>query len=239
MQYFKSLIFSVFMISSTLLVGLLAVFLLPLPFTYRYTIAQPYSFLNIFMLKHLCGVDYVIEGRENIPEGAAIIFSKHQSTWETMVLQLVFPPQTFVVKRELMWVPFFGWGLTLLKPIAINRAAGRNAIKQIVSQGIERLKAGIWVVIFPEGTRVRPGQKVRYKMGGAILAAKSGYPVVPVAHNSGEFWPKKQFLKRPGTIRLVIGPSIQTQNRKPDAILAEAEDWIESTMNKISRPPSA
>ena len=239
MQYFKSLIFSVFMISSTLLVGLLAVFLLPLPFTYRYTIAQPYSFLNIFMLKHLCGVDYVIEGRENIPEGAAIIFSKHQSTWETMVLQLVFPPLTFVVKRELMWVPFFGWGLTLLKPIAINRAAGRNAIKQIVSQGIERLKAGIWVVIFPEGTRVRPGQKVRYKMGGAILAAKSGYPVVPVAHNSGEFWPKKQFLKRPGTIRLVIGPSIQTQDRKPDAILAEAEDWIESTMDRISRPPSA
>ena len=227
------------MISSTLLVGLLAVFLLPLPFTYRYTIAQPYSFLNIFMLKHLCGVDYVIEGRENIPEGAAIIFSKHQSTWETMVLQLVFPPLTFVVKRELMWVPFFGWGLTLLKPIAINRAAGRNAIKQIVSQGIERLKAGIWVVIFPEGTRVRPGQKVRYKMGGAILAAKSGYPVVPVAHNSGEFWPKKQFLKRPGTIRLVIGPSIQTQDRKPDAILAEAEDWIESTMDRISRPPSA
>jgi len=239
MQYFKSLLFSAFMITSTVFIGLLAVFLLPLPFTYRYKIAQPYSFLNIFILKHLCGVDYVIEGRENIPDGAAIIFSKHQSTWETMVLQLVFPPLTFVVKRELMWVPFFGWGLTLLKPIAINRAAGRNAIKQIVSQGIERLKAGIWVVIFPEGTRVRPGQKVRYKIGGAMLAAESGSPVVPVAHNSGEFWPKKQFLKKPGTIRLVIGPPIQTRDRKPDAILAEAEDWIESTMDKISRPSSA
>ena len=187
-----------------MIVGLLAIFLIPLPFSYRYTVAHPFSVLNVALLKHLCGVDYVVEGQENIPEGAAIIFSKHQSTWETMALQLIFPPQTFVIKRELMWVPFFGWGLTLLKPIAINRAAGRNAIKQIVRQGIERLKAGIWVVIFPEGTRVRPGQKVRYKIGGAILAAESGYPVVPVAHNSGDFWPKKQFLKKPGTIKLSL-----------------------------------
>lgn len=226
------------MITSTVIVGLLALFLILLPFNYRYAVAHPFSVLNVSLLKHLCGVDYVVEGKENIPEGAAIIFSKHQSTWETMALQLVFPPQTFVVKRELMWVPFFGWGLTLLKPIAINRAAGRNAIKQIVRQGIDRLKAGIWVVIFPEGTRVRPGQKVRYKIGGAILAAKSGYPVVPVAHNSGEFWPKKQFLKKPGTIKLVIGPPIQTQGRKPDAILAEAETWIETTMARISQTPS-
>jgi len=239
MQYFKSLLFSAFMITSTVIVGLLAVFLIPLPFTYRYAVARPFSFMNVSMLKYLCGVDYVIEGRENIPEGAAIIFSKHQSTWETMALQLVFPPQTFVIKRELMWVPFFGWGLTLLKPIAINRGAGRNAIRQIVRQGIERLKAGIWVVVFPEGTRVRPGQKVRYKIGGAILAAESGYPVVPVAHNSGEFWPKKQFLKQPGTIRLVIGPPIQTRDRKPDAILAEAENWIETTMTRIGRSASA
>jgi len=238
MQYLKSLIFSALMITSTLIVGLLAILLVPLPFTYRYAVAHPYSALNVSLLKHVCGVDYIVEGKENIPEGAAIIFSKHQSAWETMALQLIFPPQTFVVKRELMWVPFFGWGLTLLKPIAINRAAGRNAIQQIVSQGIDRLKAGIWVVIFPEGTRVRPGQKVRYKKGGAVLAAESGYPVVPVAHNSGEFWPKKQFLKKPGTIRLVIGPPIQTRDRKPDAILAEAETWIETTMARISQPTS-
>jgi len=238
MQYFKSLIFSIFMITSTVIVGLLAMVLFLLPFIDRHAVARTFSVFNVALLKHLCSVDYVVEGKENIPEGAAIIFSKHQSTWETMALQLVFPPQTFVVKRELMWVPFFGWGLTLLRPIAINRAAGRNAIKQIVRQGIERLKAGIWVVIFPEGTRVPPGQKVRYKIGGAILAAESGYPVVPVAHNSGEFWPKKQFLKKPGTIKLVIGPPIQTQDRKPDAILAEAETWIETTMARISQSTS-
>jgi 1-acyl-sn-glycerol-3-phosphate acyltransferase len=133
-------------------------------------------------------------------------------------------------------VPFFGWGLAVLKPIAIKRGSGRNAIKQVVRQGIERLKAGIWVVIFPEGTRVRPGQRIRYKLGGAILAAKSGYPVVPVAHNSGVYWPKKQFLKRPGTIKIVIGPPIQSQDRKPEDILADAETWIEATMERISQP---
>ena len=239
MQYFKSLIFSAFMITSTVFVATFALFLFLLPFTYRFAFVRTFAVMNVFLLKHLCGLDYVIEGQENIPEGTAIIFSKHQSTWETMALQLIFPPQTFVVKRELMRIPFFGWGLSVLKPIAIDRGSGRNAIKQIVHQGIDRLKAGIWIVIFPEGTRVRPGQKVRYKMGGAILAAESGYPIVPVAHNSGEFWPKKQFLKKPGTIRLVIGPPIQTQDRKPEAILAEAETWIETTMARISQSPSS
>ena len=225
------------MIISTVIVATLALFLFLLPFSYRYAIVRTFAVMNVALLKHLCGLDYIVEGQENIPKNTAIIFSKHQSTWETMALQLVFPPQTFVVKRELMWVPFFGWGLSMLNPIAINRGAGRNAIRQIVSQGIERLKAGIWIVIFPEGTRVRPGQKVRYKIGGAILAAESGYPIVPVAHNSGEFWPKKQFLKKPGTIKLVIGPPIQTHDRKPEAILAEAETWIETTMAQISQPP--
>jgi len=159
--------------------------------------------------------------------------SKHQSTWETMGLQQIFPPQTFVVKRELLKVPFFGWGLAAMKPIAIDRGAGHKAVQQIVTQGIERLKQGIWIVIFPEGTRVHPGQKIRYKLGGAILAAKSGYPVIPVALDSGKYWPKKQFLKKPGTIHVVIGPPIQTRDRNPDDILADVEEWIESTMKRI------
>jgi 1-acyl-sn-glycerol-3-phosphate acyltransferase len=239
MQYLKSFIFSAFMIISTVIVASIALILFLLPFKHRFAVIRTFAVMNVFLLKHLCGLDYQIEGQENIPEGAGIIFSKHQSTWETMALQLIFPPQTFVLKRELMWVPFFGWGLAVMKPIAIDRGAGHNAIKQIVRQGIDRLKAGIWIVIFPEGTRVRPGQHIRYKMGGAILAAESGYPVVPVALNSGEFWPKKQFLKNPGTIKVVIGPSIQTRDRKPDAILAEAENWIETTMAQISTPPAA
>ena len=238
MQYIKSLIFSFFMILSTMIVATLALALILLPFKVRYAFVRSFAVMNVALLKSLCGLNYEIEGQENIPAETAIIFSKHQSTWETMALQLVFPPQTFVVKRELMWVPFFGWGLAVLKPIAINRSAGRNAIKQVVQQGIDRLKAGIWVVIFPEGTRVRPVQSMRYKLGGAILAAESGYPIVPVAHNSGEFWPKKQFLKKPGTIKLVIGPPIPSAHRKPEEILAEAETWIETTMERISQPVS-
>jgi 1-acyl-sn-glycerol-3-phosphate acyltransferase len=236
MQYIKSLFFSIFMIISTVIVSTLALLMFLLPFKIRYAIVRSFAVCNVSLLKSLCGLNYEIEGKENIPEGTAIIFSKHQSTWETMALQLIFPPQTFVVKRELMRVPFFGWGLAALKPIAIDRGAGRNAIKQIVHQGIDRLKAGIWVVIFPEGTRVRPGQRIRYKLGGAILAAESGYPVVPVAHNSGEFWPKKQFIKKPGTIKVVIGPPIQSKDRKPEDILADAETWIEATMDRISQP---
>lgn len=238
MQYIKSFIFSIFMILSTMIVATLALLLFLLPFKIRYAVVRSFAVINVALLRSLCGLNYEIEGAENIPAETAIIFSKHQSTWETMALQLIFPPQTFVVKKELMWVPFFGWGLAMLKPIAINRGAGRNAIKQIVRQGIDRLKAGIWVVIFPEGTRVRPGERVRYKLGGAILAAKSGYPVVPVAHNSGEFWPKKQFMKKPGTIKLVIGPPIPSKDRKAEEILADAESWIETTMERISQPSS-
>ena len=224
------------MITTTVLFSTLAVLLFLLPFKIRYGVVRWFAVWNVWLLKSLCGLNYEIEGQENIPANTAIIFAKHQSTWETMALQLIFPPQTFVVKKELMWVPFFGWGLASLNPIAIKRGSGRSAIKQVVRQGIERLKAGIWVVIFPEGTRVRPGQRVRYKLGGAILAAKSGYPIVPVAHNSGEYWPKKQFLKKPGTIKIVIGPPIQSKDRKPEAILSEAETWIETTMDRISQP---
>jgi 1-acyl-sn-glycerol-3-phosphate acyltransferase len=236
MQYIKSLIFSIFMIITTVFFSTTALLLFPLPFEVRYGYVRWFAVWNVWLLKSLCGLHYEIEGKENIPPETSIIFSKHQSTWETMALQLIFPPQTFVVKKELMWVPFFGWGLAVLKSIAIKRGSGRSAIKQVVQQGKERLKDGIWVVIFPEGTRVRPGQHIRYKLGGAILAAESGYPVVPVAHNSGEYWPKKQFLKKPGTIKIVIGPPISSKDRKPEQILAEAETWIETTMERITQP---
>ena len=236
MQYIKSLIFSIFMIITTVFFSTTALLLFPLSFEVRYGYVRWFAVWNVWLLKSLCGLHYEIEGKENIPPETSIIFSKHQSTWETMALQLIFPPQTFVVKKELMWVPFFGWGLAVLKSIAIKRGSGRSAIKQVVQQGKERLKDGIWVVIFPEGTRVRPGQHIRYKLGGAILAAESGYPVVPVAHNSGEYWPKKQFLKKPGTIKIVIGPPISSKDRKPEQILAEAETWIETTMERITQP---
>jgi 1-acyl-sn-glycerol-3-phosphate acyltransferase len=196
-------------------------------------VIRSYGLAAIFLLKHLCRIGYSIEGKENIPTDTSIIFCKHQSTWETLALQVYFPPQTFVIKRQLLLIPFFGWGLSAMNPIAIDRGAGRSAITQIVKQGIERLKNGIWIVIFPEGTRGQPGKKTKYKLGGAILAVESGYPIVPVAHNAGSYWPKGQFLKKPGSITMVIGPSIQTKGRKPEEVMAEAEQWIETQMKRI------
>ncbi len=234
MQFARSLIFSAGMILSTLIVALALLLCAPLPFTLRSHVARIYASYVVGSLKILCGVDYQIKGRENIPEGAAIIFSKHQSTWETYALQLMFPPQVWVLKRELMWVPFFGWGMAALKPISIDRSSGRKAIKQIIEQGKQRLEAGIWVTIFPEGTRVAPGQFKRWGMGGAILAEESGYPIVPVAHNAGEYWAKRVFIKQPGTIQVVIGPVIEARGRKASEINAEAETWVRMTMAEIS-----
>jgi 1-acyl-sn-glycerol-3-phosphate acyltransferase len=161
------------------------------------------------------------------------VLSKHQSAWETLAFQEIFPPFVFILKRELLWIPLFGWGLALLKPIAIDRDAGRRALDQVVSQGRARLEQGIWVVVFPEGTRVAPGHRRRYKSGGAALAAETGYPVVPVAHNAGVFWPKRSFIKKPGTIRVVIGPPIPTKGKSADEVLDQAEEWIEQTMARL------
>lgn len=237
-QFIRSLIYSGVMILSTMIVSIILVLLMPFPFRFRSFSTRSYSLINILALKYICKINYIIEGRENIPQQTSIIFSKHQSTWETLALQTIFPHFTFVVKRELLWIPFFGWGLAALNPIAINRGSGRNAIKQVVKKGIQRLNNNIWIIIFPEGTRVTAGEKGRYLPGGAVLATKSGYPVVPVAHNAGECWPRGQFLKIPGTITVVIGPQIPTKNRKADEVLTEAENWIETMMVRISKKPS-
>lgn len=227
------------MITATLLVAVALLLCAPLPFKFRSRVARSYAVLIIGSLKILCGVDYQIKGQENIPQGAAILLSKHQSTWETYALQLMFPPQVWVLKRELMWVPFFGWGMATLKPISIDRSSGRKAIKQIIEQGKARLEAGIWVTIFPEGTRIAPGQHKRWGMGGAILAEESNYPVVPVAHNAGEFWAKRVFVKKPGVIQVVIGPVIEARGRKAAEINAEAEAWMRATMAEISEVEQA
>ena len=163
--------------------------------------------------------------------------SKHQSAWETMALQEMFPPQVWVMKREIFWIPFFGWAIAAMEPIAIDRSSGRKAISQIIEQGKKTLDSGKWVVIFPEGTRVPPGKKGRYGMGGAILATKSGYPVIPVALNSGEFWRRNDFIKRPGTIDVVIGKPIDSAGREPDSLNNEVEEWIEMQMKRISISP--
>lgn len=233
-QYFYSFAFVCTMFISSIYISIVATIFLPFSFRVRYFVINFYSVLNLWVLKHMCRIDYRVEGLENIPDEACIIFSKHQSALETMIVQRVFPPLTFVVKRELTMIPFFGWGLKAIDPIAIDRKAGRRAIVEIVQQGIDRLKKGIWIVIYPEGTRSRPGTKQRYKMGGAILAAKSGHKVIPLAHTAGEYWPKGFVSRQTGTIVMSIGPAIDTTGKTPDQIMQEAELWIESKMKEIS-----
>jgi 1-acyl-sn-glycerol-3-phosphate acyltransferase len=234
MIWLRSAIFTGIMMISIPFYVLPGVLVLPLPFVLRYGYFRHWASIMIWLLRVMCNLKYEVQGQENIPAGAAIIFSKHQSTWETLALQQIFPPQVWVLKRELFWVPFFGWALMSLGSVGIDRKAGRKAIRQIVDQGIHRLKQGRWIVIFPEGTRMAPGKRKRYGIGGAVLAEKSGYPVVPVAHNAGEYWPRRGLLKKPGTIKVVIGEPIETNGRSADEINKQAEDWIEATVAQIS-----
>lgn len=221
---------------STLVFAPLSVLTWPLPLAARYRFITQWARFNLWTLRWLCGLRYRVEGAEHIPSGPAIVFCKHQSAWETLALQRVFPHQIWLLKRELLWVPFFGWGLAMLDPIAIDRKAGRKAVTQLVEQGTRHLQAGRWVIIFPEGTRVAPGETGRYGIGGAALAQSSGYPVVPVAHNAGEFWPRRGFIKRPGTITMSVGPLIDSAGKTAEQIRDEARDLIEARMRDIESP---
>lgn len=188
----------------------------------------------IWFIKHLLGIDYRVVGAENIPKTPCVILSKHQSAWETIVLQRIFEWTSFVYKKELHWLPFFGWGLYVMPFVGIDRGAGKDALNQVATRGKQRLREGYSVIIFPEGTRVAPGHKKRYKIGGAFLAAKAGAPAVPVALNAGEFWRRKAFLKRPGTVTVSIGPAIDPAGLSAEDINSAAENWIESEMRRIS-----
>ncbi len=210
--------------------------LMPFGARFRNAYLSGWSRIVLWWLGVTCGLRYRVEGRENIPAGPAVILAKHQSAWETIAMQQVFPPQTWVLKRSLLWIPLFGWGLAFTRPVAIDRTAGKKALRQVIEQGKSRLHEGLWMVIFPEGTRVAPGEKGRYALGGAMLAKEASVPVVPVAHNAGEFWPKRGFSKRPGVITLSIGPVIETQDRTAAEVNREAEAWIEGRMAALPGP---
>ncbi len=206
---------------------------LVLPYRLRYTLVSRWTHCNLWWLEKTCRLRYSVVGIENIPQQPTIIFCKHESAWETLVLQRYFTPQVWVIKRELLWIPFFGWSLATLRPIAIDRGSNRAALGQILTQGRARLEDGSWVVIFPEGTRVAPGERRRYRQGGAVLARRTGCPVLPVAHNAGDFWPRNGFIKRPGTIQLAIGPIIDSVGRSAADINRMAETWIEAAVDEI------
>ena len=190
-----------------------------------------------FMLKWVewsLGITYEVRGEENVPRTPVILMAKHQSAWETLFMEAHFPAQCWIVKKELQWLPFVGWGLMAIRCIAIDRSSGQSAREQIVEQGARRIAQGMWVSIFPEGTRVPPGKVGRYGIGGALLATRTGTPILPIAHNAGEFWGRYAFKKHAGKVTVVIGPPIATQGRDVLAVNNEVQDWIEARMREIS-----
>ena len=213
--------------------ALVALATFPLPPLARYRIISGWSRLVVLLARLILRIDWQIEGRENLPARPSVILAKHQSAWETMAFQLIFPPQVHVLKRELLWIPFFGWGLAMLAPIAIDRNDRRRALRQLLDQGRDRLARGYCIVIFPEGTRVAPGARAEYQPGGAWLATKAAAPVVPVAHNSGEYWRRNAFLKYPGTITVSIGAAIDARELSAEELNRKVEEWIESEMRRL------
>ena len=237
MSLMRSLIFAGLQTALTIFFSLIALLSFPFSAHTRYRLITGYNHAVIWLARWVLGIRYVVHGAENLPAQPAVILAKHQSAWETVAFLCLFPPVSPVIKRELLSVPIFGWAFRMLSPIAIDRSAGREALKQIARKGKEKLAQGFWVLVFPEGTRVAPGEKGHYGIGGGWLAAETGAPIVPVAHNAGELWPKNAFIKRPGTITISIGPVIKTTGKSAAEVTRAVESWIEDEMTRL--PPAA
>ena len=233
MLILRSLLFYIGQIISTILIAPIGVIAFPLDFKKRYYLITRWAVFNLWWLKLCCNIRYEIVGIDNIPEKPCIVMCKHQSAFETLALQRIFIPQIWVLKKELLQIPIYGWGLASMQPIAINRDSTIKSFKQIADQGYERLKKGYWVVIFPEGTRVAPNKKKKYLPGGGMLAKKSGAQVVPIAHNAGRLWPRNSMIKKPGLITIKIGPVIKSENKSAKQITNEVENWIEKAVGEL------
>ena len=232
--FLRSLIFSTLFIIAVFVYSFFCLFSLVLPLRYRYYLLLSFVWLFLGMLDKICNIRYQVEGLENIPKDrAGIVFSKHQSAWETFFLPTIFHDPAVIAKRELLWVPFFGWGIAAADPILIDRKNKATAMQQIINKGKKCLAVGRWILVFPEGTRTAVGTVGKYHLGGARLAAATEAPVIPVAHNAGYFWPRRKFIKQPGVVRVVIGPAIETTGLQPDEIMNLAKSWIETTVTRI------
>ena len=229
----RSMLFLLLQTVLTVLFALLALAVWPFSLFVRYRVITGWNRLVVWLACWVCGIRYQIVGMENLPKVPVIVMAKHQSAWETIALPILLPPMAIVLKRELLRIPFFGWGMAMLSPIAIDRGDGRAALKQIAEQGRQRLAAGLGVLIFPEGTRIATGEVGKYGIGGAWLATHAASLVVPVAHNAGVLWPKNALLKRPGLITVSIGPAIDPTGMKPDALNQRVQAWIEAEMIRL------
>lgn len=225
-----------FYLLTTILVVIFVIALylvLPFPFKARLYISRTWSHLILCLGKWICGIDYEIQGKENLLNTPVIFLVKHQSAWETLTFPSVLPPNCFVCKDSLLKIPIFGWGMRLCRHIPIDRQAGLKAFKKVIALGKERLQSGLSIIIFPEGTRVAPKENPKFHKTAASLAKAEGAPVIPIAHNSGSCWRRNSFIKYPGKITVVIGPAIDTKNLTTDEINDQAYNWIKTTMNKI------
>ncbi|HEX2667335.1 MAG TPA: lysophospholipid acyltransferase family protein [Gammaproteobacteria bacterium] len=235
MLFLRSLAFNVLYVASAAVFATLVALAAPFNRHWGYMLVIPWVRLNFWTLKHICRIDWTVQGREHIGSEPAIAYWKHQSAWETLAQLVVFPTQSWVLKRELMWIPLIGQALMAIEPIAIDRKSGHTAVNQVISEGSRRiLEEGLWVMIFPEGTRMPPGTTRRYGISGALLAEKTGRPILPVAHNAGDFWRRNAFLKYPGLIQVRIGKPVYPQGRKPEDVNRELQDWVEAQMKEIS-----
>lgn len=231
----RSTIFTAIMFGSVIPHSLLIILARPFGYRVTYRIMMLWVYATLWLCKTICGLDFTVEGQENIPDKSSVVLLKHSSTYETIVQLLIFSHQTWVLKRELMWAPFLGWALAMLRPIAINRGAGRAAVQQVIAKGKRRLQEGTWVMIFPEGTRMQPGTTRPYGLSGTLLAQESGRLLVPIAHNSGNFWPRRGLRKYPGTVRFCIGPPVDPAGKDPRTVNAEIQNWIEEKIAEINR----
>jgi 1-acyl-sn-glycerol-3-phosphate acyltransferase len=216
------------------IVGILLILGMLTTFKIRWKIGYAWCAIIGWMTRVFCGLTYEVEGMEHFnPQQPAIILSNHQSAWETLALRYILPPHSVVIKRELLWFPIWGWSLLTLKSIVINRKNQRSSLRVLLKKGAEYLNQGLWVLIFPEGTRAPAREVLKFNIGGAILAQKTGFPIIPVAHNAGDYWPRYSFLKYPGVIKVKIGPVIETKGRKAVDINAEVESWITQAIKEM------
>ena len=236
MQLLRSLLFNTYMILSACVCGAFMSLCFWSPYSFQFAVARFWARCLLWVLARLCGLKFTVEGRERIPEGAHIVMSKHSSAWETIAQFVIFPPHVWVLKRELLWIPFVGWGLKLLRPIAINRSEGHRAANQVVEQGSARLRDGLWVIVFPEGTRVVAGATKKFGFSGAMLAIATGKLLVPVSHNAGQFWPRRGIVKKAGTVHVVIGEPIAPTGKNPRQLTDEVKRAVDAGLAKIATP---
>lgn len=235
MPLIRATLYQAFLIITVIPYAIVCLICSPLPLRWRYKITVGWPRLAVWGARVILGIRWEIKGWSNLPDGPGIILSKHQSAWETLFFPAYMPRELcFVYKKELHRIPFFGWGLALLRMIPIDRSKGRDAFEQVVALGQKRIDEGRWPILFPEGTRIPPGTAGRYKLGGARLAVRTNTPVIPVAHNAGELWPRRAYVKRPGLITVSIGPPIDPAGLNAEQLNDKVRDWIETEMRTLN-----